>query len=340
MLKFISAIAPKGRYVSGKSTSGAGLTAAVIKDEFLKGFALQAGALVLSNKGTVCIDEIEKMSPEDRSTMHEAMELQTISISKAQVQATLKSETAVLAAANPKYGRFDPAKTVAEQVDLPPSLLNRFDVIFILKDIPNRQRDTEIAMHILHEHKQDTQYDVVDKDILKKYIAYSKQKFNPLLSNEAIDEIKKFYVDLRNQPSVVDAGVKTIPISARQLEALVRIAEAHARARLSRNVTKEDALEAIKLVKFYMTQVGFDEETKTFDIDRIGGTPASARSKIKIVQEKIAEVENMVGKLIPVEELVKSLEKDMSVNEIDEVIEKLVRSGDLFKPKKGYVQRV
>lgn len=340
MLKFISAIAPKGRYVSGKSTSGAGLTAAVVKDEFLKGFALQAGALVLSNKGLVCIDELEKMSPEDRSTMHEAMELQTISISKAQVQATLKSETAVLAAANPKFGRFDPSKTVAEQVDLPPSLLNRFDVIFILKDIPNRERDTEIASHILHEHRQDTQHDVIDKDLLKKYIAYAKQKYNPILSEEAMEEIKKFYVNMRNQPSFVDAGIKTIPISARQLEALVRLAEAHARARLSKHVTKSDALAAMDLVKFYMMQVGFDEETKTFDIDRIGGTPASQRSKIKIVQDKISELESKVGKLIPVEELVKELEKDIKPGEIDEAIEKLVRSGDLFKPKKGYIQRV
>lgn len=340
MLKFISAIAPKGRYVSGKSTSGAGLTAAVVKDEFLKGFALQAGALVLSNKGTVCIDEIEKMSPEDRSTMHEALELQTISISKAQVQATLKSETSVLAAANPKYGRFDPTKTVAEQVDLPPSLLNRFDVIFILKDIPNRIRDTEIASHILHEHKQDTNHDVIDKDLLKKYIAYAKQRYNPVLSTEAMDEIKKFYVDMRNQPAFVNSGVKTIPISARQLEALVRLAEAHARSRLSKHVTKDDAIDAINLVKYYMMQVGFDEETKTFDVDRIAGTPAKERNKIKILQDVISELENRLGKLIPVEEIAKSLEKDMKPDEIDESIEKLVRSGDLFKPKKGYVQRV
>jgi replicative DNA helicase Mcm len=340
MLKFISGIAPKGRYVSGKSASGAGLTATVVKDEFLRGWALEAGALVLSNKGLVCVDELEKMDENDRATMHEAMEQQSISISKANVQATLKSETAVLAAANPKFGRFDPTQMIAKQVDLAPSLLNRFDVIFILKDTPNKDRDESIANHVLQEHKQEIIRDVIDKDLFRKYIAYARQRFHPALSDEAIEEIKRFYVDLRNQPSFSDLGVKPIPISARQLEALIRLAEAHAKIKLSKKVTREDAREAIKLVRFYMTQVGYDEETKTFDIDRIGGTPASARSKIRIVQERLAEMENKLGKLIPVEELVKALDSDMKPDEIDEAIEKLVRSGDLFKPKKGYVQRV
>jgi replicative DNA helicase Mcm len=340
MLKFISGIAPKGRYVSGKSTSGAGLTATVVKDEFLRGWALEAGALVLSNKGLVCIDELEKMDENDRSTMHEAMEQQTITISKANVQATLKSETTILAAANPKYGRFDPTQMIAKQVDLAPSLLNRFDVIFILKDMPNRERDESIATHVLHEHRQDVHHDIIEKDLLRKYIAYSRQRFAPILGDEAIAEIKKFYVDLRNQPTASDSGVRPIPISARQLEALIRLAEAHAKARLSKKVTKEDAREAIAIVKYYLMQVGFDEETKTFDIDRIGGVPASARSKIRIVQDVIEKLENRIGKLIPVEEIEKEIGSDLKPAELDEAIEKLVRSGDLFKPRKGYIQRM
>jgi replicative DNA helicase Mcm len=260
MLKFISGIAPKGRYVSGKSTSGAGLTATVVKDEFLRGWALEAGALVLSNKGLVAIDELEKMDENDRSTMHEAMEQQTITISKANVQATLNSQTSILAAANPKFGRFDPTQMIAKQVDLAPSLLNRFDVIFILKDLPNRSRDESIATHVLQGHKEEQKHDIIEKELLKKYVAYSRQRVNPVLSDEAVDEIKTFYVELRNKPTFNDSLIKPIPISARQLEALVRLSEALARAKLSKKVTREDAKEAIELVKFYLMQVGFDED--------------------------------------------------------------------------------
>ena len=126
MLGFMANISPKGRYVVGKSASGAGLTATVVRDEYLKGWSLEAGAMVLANKGLVCIDELEKMDPQDRSAMHEAMEQQTVTISKANVQASLRSETSVLAAANPKFGRFDPYQSIAQQIDLPPTFDKSF----------------------------------------------------------------------------------------------------------------------------------------------------------------------------------------------------------------------
>tara|TARA_Y100000310_G_scaffold162731_1_gene162673 strand:- start:3998 stop:6073 length:2076 start_codon:yes stop_codon:yes gene_type:complete len=341
MLKFVSNIAPKGRYVSGKSATGAGLTATVVRDEFLKGWSLEAGAMVLSNKGLVCIDEFEKMDENDRSTMHESMEQQTVTISKATVQATLRSQTSVLAAANPKFGRFDSSQMIAKQVNLPPSLLNRFDCIFIMKDIPDRDRDENIATHVLHEHKQDVKYDIIEKDLLRKYISYSKQRFNPVLTDEAVKEIKEFYVNLRNQPSFSDVAVKPIPISARQLEALVRLAEANARIRLSKKVTKKDAKVAIELMKFYLMQVGYDEETKTIDIDRVGGVmPASQRGKINVLREAIEALENKLGKLIPYEEILKELDGKMKEAEIEEAVDKMVRAGDLFRPRKGYIQRM
>ena len=202
-MKFISRIAPKGRYVSGKSTTGAGLTAAVVKDEFLKGWSLEAGAMVLSNKGTVCIDEIEKMDENDRSTMHEAMEQQSISISKANIHATLRSETSVLAAGNPKMGRFDPFTPIPQQIDISPALLSRFDVIFVLRDIPNKTQDEAIATHVLEEHKQEVIRDVIEPGILRKYIAYA-QRLKPKLTDEAVNEIKNFYIKLRNQSIQVD----------------------------------------------------------------------------------------------------------------------------------------
>ncbi len=340
MLKFISSIAPKGRYVSGKSASGAGLTATVVRDELMRGWSLEAGAMVLSNKGMVCIDELEKMDESDRSTMHEAMEQQTVTISKANVQATLRAQTSVLSAANPKFGRFDPMEMVAKQVDLAPSLLNRFDLIFILRDLPNRERDTSIAHHVLAEHSKETRHDIIEADLLKKYIAYTKQRFNPILTEEAKFEIENFYVNVRNQPTLSTNSVKPIPFSARQLEALIRLSEASAKSRLSKKVTKEDSKRAIDLMKYFLMHVGYDEESKTFDIDKISGNPAAKRNKIHIVKEIIEQLENRIGKLIPVEEIEKESQGKMTKEELDEALEKLSKAGDLFKPRKGYIQRM
>jgi len=340
MLKYISGIAPKGRYVSGKSASGAGLTATVVRDEFLRGWSLEAGAMVLANKGVVCIDELEKMDENDRSTMHEALEQQTVTISKANVQATLRAQTAVLAAANPKYGRFDPTEIMAKQVNLAPSLLNRFDVIFILRDIPNKERDELIATHVLSEHKQDTNYDLIDKPLLRKYIAYARQRCQPILTDEAVKEIKRFYVNLRNQPTVGSDVVRPIPISARQLEALIRMGEGISKSRLGKKVTLSDAKRAIALMKFYLMQVGYDDETQSFDIDRISGNPASKRGKIHIVKEALAELEGKLGKLIPAEELEKAVSEKMTKDEMDEAVERLKKAGDIFNPRRGYLQRM
>ena len=341
ILKFMSALAPKGRYVVGKSASGAGLTATVVRDEFLRGWALEAGAMVLSNKGLVCIDEIEKMDPQDRSAMHEALEQQTVTISKANVQATLRAETSVLAAANPKLGRFEPFQVIAQQIDMPPTLLNRFDIIFIMRDLPDRGRDEAIATHVLLEHKKEGKKQAIDRELFRKYVAYAKQKAQPVLTTEAVDEIKKFYVELRNAPVSVEGVVKPIPISARQLDALIRLSEASAKARLSKKVKKEDAKIAIELMKYYLMQVGYDQETKTFDIDRIAtGISTSQRGRIILVREALSRLESRMGKLIPVEELQKELAEKISKEDIEEGIQKLKQTGDIFEPKKGYVQRV
>ncbi|MEK6884847.1 MAG: minichromosome maintenance protein MCM, partial [Nanoarchaeota archaeon] len=338
-LKFMSSIAPKGRYVVGKSTSGAGLTATVVKDEFLRGWSLEAGAMVLSNKGLVCIDELEKMDPQDRSAMHEAMEQQTVTISKANVQASLRAETSVLAAANPKFGRFDPYQPIAQQIDIPPTLINRFDVIFTIRDIPDKGKDSAIAEHVLKEHQMKHKGMTIDRDLLRKYVAYAKQRFKPYLSDEAIEEIKKFYVDLRNTPTSSETALKPIPISARQLEALIRLSEASAKCRLSSKVTIDDAKKAIDLMKYYLMQVGYDYETKTFDIDRIStGITTSQRNKIKLVRETIANLESRLGKLIPVEEIKKELGENISKLEMEEVLEKLLKEGVIFNPRRGYVQ--
>ncbi len=341
-LNFIADMSPKGRYVVGKSASGAGLTATVVRDEYLRGWSLEAGAMVLANKGIVCIDELEKMDPNDRSAMHEAMEQQTITISKANVQATLRSETSVLAAANPKFGRFDPYQPVAQQIDLPPTLINRFDIIFTLRDIPDKEKDQKIAAHVLYEHtKNEASETIIPLSILRKYIAYARQRFKPILNQEAMKEIEKFYVDLRNTPVSTEGAIRPIPISARQLEALVRMAEASAKLRLSGSATKEDAKRAIDLMKYYLMQVGYDYESKTFDIDRIGSRiTSSQRSKIFIVRDIITELETKIGKMIPLEEIEKELEGKLNENEIEDALVELEKQTIIFKPKQGYVQRI
>ncbi len=338
-LKFISNMAPRGRYIVGKATTGAGITATVVKDEFLKGWALEAGAMVLANNGIVCIDEIEKMDPQDRSAMHEALEQQTVTISKANVQATLSARTSVLAAGNPKYGRFEPTQPITQQIDLPPTLLNRFDLIFVIRDVPNKLQDESIATHVLNMHQKKDQKAPIDRDLFRKYVAYAKQRVEPKLTDEAVNEIKNFYIKMRNMQTSGEAA--SIAISARQLQGLVRLAEAHAKSRLSPLVEKEDSQIAIRLTNYYLLQVGYDPETKTFDIDRFTSRVSSSqRSKIIILRETIKKLEETHGKQIPVEVLKQEIGTNLSDTEFEEAIAKLKEKGDIYEPRQGFVQDI
>jgi replicative DNA helicase Mcm len=264
----------------------------------------------------------------------------SVTISKANVQASLRAETSVLAAANPKFGRFDPYQPIAQQIDLPPTLINRFDIIFTLRDLPDKSKDERIAMHVLQEHKTEVVETFIPVALFRKYIAYAKQRIKPRLTDEAIMELKRFYVDLRNAPVSSDAGNRPIPISARQLTALVRMSEAAAKIRLSTEVTSKDAQIAIELMKYYLMQVGYDYESKTFDIDRISTSMGSSqRSKIFLVRDTISSLEEKMGKLIPMEELENVLEGKLTKEEISDAITKLKSSGDIFNPRRGYIQK-
>jgi replicative DNA helicase Mcm len=342
MLKRISIVAPKSRYVSGKSASAAGLTATVVKDDFLKGYALEAGALVLTNKGICCIDELDKMSKEDTSAMHEALEQQTISINKANISATLRSETTVLAAANPKFGRFDPYELIPKQIELPSTLINRFDLIFPIRDIPNKAKDERTADFILQLHKKSSGGDAdLQTDFLKKYVAYARQNINPTLTEEALEEIKEYYVKMRSTGDE-EGAYKAIPISARQLEALIRLSEASARVRLSLKVLKSDARRAIELVHFCLTQIGVDPETGKIDIDRITtGVTASQRSNMSIVKEIIKDLEGQIGKQIPVDDIIlRAKEKGMDPEKAEDIIDVLKKEGVVFSPRAGFISRI
>ena len=343
LLKRTSRVAPKSRYVSGKGVSGAGLTASVVKDEFLGGWALEAGALPLCNRGFCMIDEMDKMSPEDTAAMHEALEGQTITISKANIQATLRAETTVLAAANPKFGRFDPYNVIAKQINMPPTLINRFDLIFPVKDIPDEKNDKRLAKHILSLHKDpNIMKPEIDSGMLRKFIAYARQKCKPELTDAALAEIERYYIEMRGQGASEESGMKSVPISPRQLEGLIRLSEASAKIRLDEKVTKKDAKRAIELVHFCLSQVGLDPETGKIDIDRIStGITTSQRSKIFNVKDIIIELENKIGKIIPIDDVVKECEAHgINQSDVEEVIEKLKRSGDVFEPKHGFIGRM
>jgi len=264
----------------------------------------------------------------------------TVTISKANVQATLSAQTSVLAAGNPKYGRFEPLQSINQQIDLPPALINRFDLIFILRDLPNAKQDDAIASHVLRMHQKKSQKSDIDRELFRKYIAYAKQKVDPRLTDEAVDEIKNFYVKLRNMQSAGE-GSGAIPISARQLQGLVRLAEAHAKTRLSPTVDKEDAKISIGLMNYYLMQVGYDSETKTFDIDRFTtNVSSSQRSKIVLLRETIKKLEDKHGKMIPLDILKKELGENLSEVDFDEGIQKLKKTGDIFQPKTGFVQLI
>ena len=345
MLKFITELAPKSRYVVGKSASGAGLTAAAVKDEITGEWALEAGALVLANGGLVAIDEMDKMSEEDRSAMHEAMAQQTVTVSKANIQATLPCKTIILAAANPKYSRFDPYEAIAGQINLPESLLSRFDLIFAILDTPDRDRDSKIAGHIL-ELQKSMDYSVeppIASDLMKKYISYSRNECIPVLTNAAMDHIQQFYVKLRNKSAEGEDKDASVSITPRQLEALVRLSEASARIRLSPKVQKQDAERAIGLLTFCMKELGTDPETGEFDIDRLtGGTPSSKRSKITRLLMIIHDFEKELGeKEIPEQDIyAKAEEEGMDEFEVKKILSQLRQEGTIFDPKPGFIRKV
>lgn len=344
LLSFISKVAPKARYIAGRSASGAGITASVVKDEFLRGWALEAGAMVLAHRGVLCLDEMDKMTPEDTSALHEGLEQQQITISKANIQATLRSQTTVLAAANPKYGRFDPYTPIAKQIELPPALINRFDLIFPVKDLPDRVKDAKIAHHVLQTQQApgNIEPDIPYK-LLRKYIGYAKKNVFPKLTKQAIQDIEEFYVNLRNtETTTSDSMVKPIPISARQLEALVRLAEGSARITLSDKITRKDTQRAIGLLKHCLNQVGIDPDTGQFDIDRIStGITSATRNKILIIRDIINNLEATGSKTIPIDDIIIEAEnKGINETAAMEILEKLKREGEVFEPKANFLQKI
>ncbi len=355
LLRYGVRLAPRGIYTSGKSSTSAGLTATAVKDEFGDGrWTLEAGALVLADMGLAAVDELDKMEPEDRSSLHEAMEQQTISIAKAGIMATLKSRCALLGAANPKFGRFDRYEPIAKQINMPPALLSRFDLIFILTDEPSVQRDTNIANHILKAHyagelvmrreniinsgiemeeitkAMEVIQPVVQADMLRKYIAYTKRNIFPIISDEARKQLIDFYLGLRKQGEDPNSPV---PVTARQLEALIRLSEASARVRLSNEVTIEDTARVFRIVMASLKQVMTDPETGKLDADIIStGMGKSQRDKIKVLRGIIQELQDEYKGAAPREEIIlRAEETGIRKDTVEDMIQKLKSAGEIIE---------
>ena len=354
LLQYAQKISPRGIYTSGKGATSAGLTAAAVQDDFGDGkWTLEAGALVLADKGIACVDEVDKMRSEDRSALHEALEQQQVSIAKAGINATLKSRCSLLGAANPKYGRFDEYEGIAEQIDLEPALISRFDLIFTVTDNPDEDEDSNIAQHILQtnyageiaasgEDPGDETHDIepdIDPELLRKYIAYARRECRPTMTDEARQRIEDFYVDLRAQGGDGEA----VPVTARKLEALVRLAEASARMRISDKVEVRDAERAIDVTTASLDQVGRDPETGEFDIDVIeSGTSQSQRDRIKGIKEIIETISNESddGKA-PMDEIIELAEEHgMEPEKAHDEIDSLRRRGELIEPETDHFRLV
>ncbi|AMK14812.1 minichromosome maintenance protein MCM [Methanobrevibacter olleyae] len=338
ILKYVSKLAPRSVYTSGKGTSGAGLTAAAVRDE-LGGWSLEAGALVLGDQGNVCVDELDKMRSEDRSALHEALEQQTVSIAKAGIMATLNTRCSVLAAANPKFGRFDRYKTVADQIDLPSPILSRFDLTFVIEDRPNVEKDRALAQHILRIHQSSNVDYEIEPELLRKYIAYARKNINPVLTDEATKVLEEFYVSVRSGGVEEDTPV---PITARQLEAIIRLAEASAKLQLKDKVEASDAHRAITLQRKCLEKVGLDPETGKIDIDKVEGrTPTSDRDRINKVMLEIGALEEEFDK-VPINVLKEHLAEnyDMSEEKVDSILKQLKSKGLIYEPRNGLVKRL
>jgi replicative DNA helicase Mcm len=333
MLKFNAKIAPRGLYTSGRGSTAAGLTAAVIRDK--SGIMmLEAGAVVLGDQGIVCIDEFDKIKPEDRSALHEVMEQQTCSVAKGGIVATLNARTSILSAANPIYGKYDPYKNITENVNLPVPLLTRFDLIFIVRDSPDKEKDNLVASHILEIHR-DTEKaarPAIDIDLFSKYLSYAKQ-IEPALTPEAIDIVRSYYMDMRR---IESEGM--ITVTPRQLEGLIRLASARARLLLKDVVDAEDARRAIYLVDQMMRTAGVDVNTGKTDLGVLYGKPQSVVSKEKTFMELFrgltgAENNDVEDKAL-VDELVKT--GKFSDEEARKYIQKFNREGQIFERRPGF----
>lgn len=348
LLRAVETIAPRSTYASGKGASAAGMTGAAVRDDFGNTeWSIEAGALSIANNGIACVDEIDKIDDGARSSLHGALESQKVEIDKAGIDATLPAKTALLAAGNPKYGRFDQFEPIGDQIDLGPTLLSRFDLMFMLSDSPDRDEDREVAKHMVESRRMATEYThgqandddldliapSVDRELMRAYIAYAKQNIHPTIPEGQESRIIDWYTELRQANG--DSEDSPVPVTARKVEAIERLAEASARARLSPVVENEDIERAGRLVMKSMRDVGVDPATQELDADVIEtGTSKSQRDRIKNLKLMLSELTDEYSDTgVPHEVLIdEALSNDMGKNQTEHDIEKLKDRGEIYEP--------